>query len=472
MDALRRTIASAGVEPGQLTALLLVGGSARIPLVARTVTEQLGCVPTVRGDDDLVARGAVLALSAPTAAADVVAPTTSGAAAIPSTGADTEADAPDSAEEPSADDAEAPTVVLAVPAVADAPTTPLLLSATVETAYPAPAVPPTPRRPATRGRTGAVLDAGGRRAARRSLPRTLVGVGAVIVAALVLVALFRPDGPLDPPLDPGAGNATQLIAPAEVATAPTAGVPAPAAGRHPHRGRRRCGAHGSSRSGRHPPVGDHHTARPPEPVGPSGRRPIPHRQHPGRLVLRRRGPPTAMTPPVPPSPADARPLTSGAQEALPPGLQVALAGWARFRRRSPRPGKIHPDGGQPPVTFSLAPAMGGRGAGRQDAGSARFRNEEGAAVARLGAAVVGLGLAALVVAYLFFGWPVLLVGVPALVGVALVVAAVVVSETPRRKLEEHRATRFDPSAQLPGGLMSGFFEMPKQRPTELPDRIV
>jgi hypothetical protein len=56
--------------------------------------------------------------------------------------------------------------------------------------------------------------------------------------------------------------------------------------------------------------------------------------------------------------------------------------------------------------------------------------------------------------------------------VALVVAAVVVSETPRRKLEEHRATRFDPSAQLPGGLMSGFFEMPKQRPTELPDRIV
>ena len=86
-------------------------------------------------------------------------------------------------------------------------------------------------------------------------------------------------------------------------------------------------------------------------------------------------------------------------------------------------------------------------------------------MARLGAAVVGLGLAALVVAYLFFGWP-------ALVGVILVVAAVVVSETPRRKLEEHRATRFDPSVQLPGGLMSGFFEMPKQRPTELPDRIV
>ena len=112
----------------------------------------------------------------------------------------------------------------------------------------------------------------------------------------------------------------------------------------------------------------------------------------------------------------------------------------RFPRRSARSTRTVAN---LPVTFlRLAPAMGGRGPGRQDAGSARFRNEEGAAVARLGAAVVGLGLAALVVAYLFFGWPVLLVGVPALVGVALVVAAVVVSETPRRKLEEHRATRF------------------------------
>ena len=63
VDALRRTIAAAGVEPGQLTALLLIGGSARIPLLARSVAEQLGCVPTVRGDEDLVARGVVFALS-------------------------------------------------------------------------------------------------------------------------------------------------------------------------------------------------------------------------------------------------------------------------------------------------------------------------------------------------------------------------------------------------------------------------
>ena len=90
---------------------------------------------------------------------------------------------------------------------------------------------------------------------------------------------------------------------------------------------------------------------------------------------------------------------------------------------------------------------------------------------RLGGAVVGMGLAALVVAYLSFGWPALLLGVPALVAVGLVVVAVLASEAPRRRLEEHRATRFDPSAQLPGGLMSGFFEVPAQsRPNGLSDR--
>ena len=83
-------------------------------------------------------------------------------------------------------------------------------------------------------------------------------------------------------------------------------------------------------------------------------------------------------------------------------------------------------------------------------------------MARLGVAVVGLGFVALVLAYLFFGWPVLLIGVPAFVAVGLVVAAVLVAEKPRQRLEAHRATRFDPSAQLPGGLMSGFFDLNAQ----------
>ena len=59
-------------------------------------------------------------------------------------------------------------------------------------------------------------------------------------------------------------------------------------------------------------------------------------------------------------------------------------------------------------------------------------------MARLGAAVIGMGLVAMVVAYLFFGWPVLLVGVPAFVGVTLVVGAVLASEAPRRSIPASR----------------------------------
>jgi YVTN family beta-propeller protein len=42
-EALRRTLQSAGVEPSALSAVLLVGGSSRIPLVAEMVSEQLNC---------------------------------------------------------------------------------------------------------------------------------------------------------------------------------------------------------------------------------------------------------------------------------------------------------------------------------------------------------------------------------------------------------------------------------------------
>ena len=80
---------------------------------------------------------------------------------------------------------------------------------------------------------------------------------------------------------------------------------------------------------------------------------------------------------------------------------------------------------------------------------------------RMGAAVIAMEGAALAVAYAYFGWPVLLVGVPVLVGTILVLLFVRASEGPRRKLHEHRAARWDPDAALPGGLMSGFFEAGK-----------
>jgi hypothetical protein len=48
----------------------------------------------------------------------------------------------------------------------------------------------------------------------------------VLVAALVLVALFRPDGPLDPPLDAVTGDGTSrvpvAVAPPTPASVPTA----------------------------------------------------------------------------------------------------------------------------------------------------------------------------------------------------------------------------------------------------------
>jgi hypothetical protein len=86
-------------------------------------------------------------------------------------------------------------------------------------------------------------------------------------------------------------------------------------------------------------------------------------------------------------------------------------------------------------------------------------------VLRMGTVVVAMELAALVVAYGYFGWPVLLIGAPALVGTVMVLVFVRASEAPRRMLDAHRAARWDPNATLPvGGLMSGFFELPKQRP--------
>lgn len=91
-------------------------------------------------------------------------------------------------------------------------------------------------------------------------------------------------------------------------------------------------------------------------------------------------------------------------------------------------------------------------------------------VTRLAGAVVGMATVALVVAYLGFGWPVLLVGGPLLVGIATTVAALVLTERPRALLRERREARAEPASPWrtaaerdehvdAGGLMSGFFEL-------------
>jgi actin-like ATPase involved in cell morphogenesis len=74
VEALRRAVTSAGVRPGDLDSVLLVGGSSRIPLVAQMVSAELGRPVAVDADPKaVVAAGAALAaraLHAPTPAAD------------------------------------------------------------------------------------------------------------------------------------------------------------------------------------------------------------------------------------------------------------------------------------------------------------------------------------------------------------------------------------------------------------------
>ncbi len=64
VGALRRAVSSAGLTPGQLSAILLVGGSSRIPLVGQLVSEQLGRPVAVDADPkNAIAMGAALSLS-------------------------------------------------------------------------------------------------------------------------------------------------------------------------------------------------------------------------------------------------------------------------------------------------------------------------------------------------------------------------------------------------------------------------
>jgi len=76
VSALRRAVTSAGLAPDALTAVLLVGGSSRIPLVSQLVSDQLGRPVAVDTDPkNAIAKGAALAVSPqPSAAARPVRP--------------------------------------------------------------------------------------------------------------------------------------------------------------------------------------------------------------------------------------------------------------------------------------------------------------------------------------------------------------------------------------------------------------
>lgn len=92
-------------------------------------------------------------------------------------------------------------------------------------------------------------------------------------------------------------------------------------------------------------------------------------------------------------------------------------------------------------------------------------------MARLAGLVIGMAAAALLVAYLAFGWPVLVVGGPLFVGIVATVLVVALTERPRRALRDRRSGVTPDSpwrtaaerGEIPSaGLMSGFFEISPQ----------
>jgi actin-like ATPase involved in cell morphogenesis len=73
VQALRRTLDSAHIQPQQLDTVLLVGGSSRIPLVAQLVSTELDQPITIGADPDTAAALGAAALAAPTSQVDNVA---------------------------------------------------------------------------------------------------------------------------------------------------------------------------------------------------------------------------------------------------------------------------------------------------------------------------------------------------------------------------------------------------------------
>jgi molecular chaperone DnaK len=225
VSALRRAISSAGMTPEQLTAVLLVGGSSRIPLVAQLVSEQLGRPVAVDADPkNAIAKGAALSLtpagiSATGAHLPVQRSGTFGPSApvtvpvallTPSgrTGPQSATQLPTSQWQTGAFATEAEPV---------APTQ------RISTARPQMA-PPRPPLPDWRAQDAEFTYAP--QAARRSSPAVLVGAGGAGAAVLVLAAAFlwpRAETPTVAALDssPSVVATTTAAAPTTVTVEPT-----------------------------------------------------------------------------------------------------------------------------------------------------------------------------------------------------------------------------------------------------------
>ena len=195
ITAMRRALRSAGVSPEELTAVLLAGGSSRIPLVSQMVGAELGRPVAVDAHPKHgVALGAALAAAggasavvppppaAPSGAVAATAAAAGAAATAATVGAATGAAPPASAPPPPAPPPPPPAAPAGAP-IPEAPPTAPLEPATAVAAVkpPRPGAPPPPAAPSTT--TGGFQPPP---APKRS--RTVLVVAGVLVAGAALAA--------------------------------------------------------------------------------------------------------------------------------------------------------------------------------------------------------------------------------------------------------------------------------------------
>ncbi len=221
LDALRRALSSADTSTDDVSAVLLVGGSSRVPLVAQLVSNEFGRPVAIDADPKhAVALGAALVAAA---ALDESASESSASAAIAGAGAAAGVAAAGSGAAAAADvPTEAAPVVdpaaTTVTPAADAPTTPV--AAVASTAQPS-VVPP------------ADLHADAPPAARSRLPLVLGIAAAVVALAVTGVIVLSGSGGGDS-TEAGAATVTEPVGEADTATSaapvttPDDTTPAPA----------------------------------------------------------------------------------------------------------------------------------------------------------------------------------------------------------------------------------------------------
>ncbi|MGH3550493.1 MAG: Hsp70 family protein [Pseudonocardiaceae bacterium] len=220
--ALSRTMQSAQVEPADLSAVVLVGGSSRIPLIARMVSAELGC-PTVVDTHPQH----VVALGAATHAAQSTHPRYT----VPQRGRQREQRSvargtltpPTTGRPPTTTDGPSTTDVPAAPLIPAQRAAEVLSTGTIPTQHTPPheatatarhvrpkEPPPAPRPPADRERRPRMLLAGG---------------GAVAVAAVVGLAIFGGGHDTRAPAAPISKSAPEPAPSAVASVAPKVAIP-------------------------------------------------------------------------------------------------------------------------------------------------------------------------------------------------------------------------------------------------------